>query len=165
MTCRAYCKHALLLVLLLGLVGCASWFGMGDSRDPQVHLVHVDVVKAKMLEQRFVLRFRIDNPNDSRLRVRGLVYRVSLGAIVLADGEANDWFSVAAHSREYYDIPVRTNLWQHARELAKLLKDPDQPIAYRLEGTLKTGLFFGHGLRLDRKGEIIPGDFIPEQAQ
>jgi LEA14-like dessication related protein len=146
MTCRAYCKHALLLVLLLGLVGCASWFGIGDSRDPQVHLVHVDVVKAKMLEQRFV-------------------YRVSLGDIVLADGEATDWFSVAAHSREYYDIPVRTNLWQHARELAKLLKDPDQPIAYRLEGTLKTGLFFGHGLRLDRKGEIIPGDFIPEQAQ
>ena len=43
-----------------------------------------------------------------------------------------------------------------------LLETPDQPIPYRLEGTLQTGLFYGYDVHLTRKGEIIPGDFIPE---
>ncbi|MNW10568.1 hypothetical protein D3C71_2078130 [compost metagenome] len=59
-------------------------------------------------------------------------------------------------------MPIRTNLWQHLREVVKLLKKPDQPIPYRLEGELKTGLFIGNDVHLSRYGEIIPGDFIPE---
>lgn len=159
---RAHClKQAIGLALLLSLGGCTSWF-TGHYQDPQVHLVNVKVVKAKVLEQRFILRFSIENPNNSRLPVRGLIYRVFLGDILLADGEADDWFTVAAHSKEYYEIPVRTNLWEHLREVAKLLKHPDRPIPYRLEGTLKTGILFGHNLHLNRSDEIIPGDFIPE---
>jgi LEA14-like dessication related protein len=154
-------KYATGLALLLSLSGCMSWF-TGRYQDPEVHLVHVEVVKAKLFEQRFVLRLSIDNPNDSRLPVRGLIYRVTLGGILLTDGEADDWFTVAAHSKEYYEIAVRTNLWEHLRDLAKLLKHPDRPIPYRLEGTLKTGFLFGHHLHLDRSGEIIPGDYIPE---
>ena len=38
-------------------------------------------------EQRFKLYFRIDNPNDSTLTVRGLTYRIQLDAIKLAEGE------------------------------------------------------------------------------
>lgn len=154
-------KHAIGLALLLGLCGCSSWFS-GPYQDPQVHLVHVEVVRAKVLEQRFVLRFSIDNPNNARLRVRGLIYRVTLGDILLTDGEVDDWFTVAAHSKEYYEIPVRTNLWEHLRDLAKLLKHPERPVPYRLEGRLKTGFLFRHNLHLDHSGEIIPGDYIPE---
>jgi len=161
LTTAAWFKHALGLTLLLSLGGCSSWFG-GHYQDPEVHLVNVQVVKAKVLEQRFMLRFSIDNPNNSRVRVRGLIYRVTLGGILLTDGEADDWFTVAAHSKEYYEIPVRTNLWEHLRELAKLLKHPDRPVPYRLEGRLKTGFLFRHNLHLDRSGEIIPGNYIPE---
>jgi LEA14-like dessication related protein len=149
------------LALLLSLSGCSSWFTR-DYRDPQVHLVNVEVVKAKVLEQRFMLRFSIDNPNSGKLRVRGLIYRVTLGGILLAEGEADDWFTVAGHRKEYYEIPIRTNLWEHLRDLAKLLKHKDQPIPYLLQGELKTGIFFRRGLRLDRSGEIIPGKYIPE---
>ncbi|MGO1272536.1 MAG: LEA type 2 family protein, partial [Pseudomonas helleri] len=59
-------------------------------------------------------------------------------------------------------VPVRTNLWQHMRPLIKLLESPDEPIPYRLDGTLQTGLFFGYDVHVVRKGEIMPGDFIPE---
>src|SRR5690606_41335813 len=52
------------LFLLLALPGCSSWFGAAFI-EPEVRLVRVDVIKAKLLEQRFSLRFRIDNPNDS----------------------------------------------------------------------------------------------------
>src|SRR5690606_15927894 len=122
----------------------------------------VDVVKARLLEQQFVLRFRIDNPNGVSLPVRGLVYDVTLNDIPLADGESSTWFTVPAYGRMEFDVPVRTNLWRHMKYIVKLLEKPDQPIRYRLQGEVKTGLLFGRSVHLSRKGEIIPGDFIPE---
>ena len=77
-----------------------------------MHLVKVEVVRAKLLEQRFVLHFRIDNPNDSDLTVRGLEYRIHLGDILLAEGEHEHWFTVG---------PKRSGYLQGA--------DPHQPVA------------------------------------
>lgn len=151
----------LVLVMLLALSGCASWFN-ADDKDPQVHLERIELVRAKLLEQRFKLHFRIDNPNDSTLTVRGLVYTVYVGSIKMTEGEYSHWFSVEPNSHADLVVPVRTNLWQHMRPLIKLLETPDQPIPYRLDGTLQTGLFFGYDVHVVRKGEIIPGDLIPE---
>ena len=145
------------LLSVLGLTGCATWF-TGNYQDPQVHLVKVEVVKANMLQQRFILRFRIDNPNPRSLPVRGMSYSVRLGDMLLTEGDASDWFSVAGNSGEYYELPVRTNLWQHARELSRLLKHPQRPIRYELRGELRTGVLFGHDVVLDHTGEISPGN-------
>ncbi|WP_347904480.1 LEA type 2 family protein [Pseudomonas purpurea] len=149
------------LLIVLGLAGCASWFS-DDALEPQVHLVKVEVVRAKLLEQKFVLHFRVDNPNDSDLTVRGIEYRVHLGDLLLADGEYERWVTVAPHSSGRYKVPIRTNLWPQVRDLVKLLKKPDQTIPYRLEGELETGLFIAHYVHLARNGVIIPADLIPE---
>ncbi|EIK94753.1 hypothetical protein PMM47T1_20693 [Pseudomonas sp. M47T1] len=141
--------------LFLGLSGCASWFA-DDLKDPEVHLLDVQVVKAKLLQQKFVLHFRIDNPNDTSLTVSGLHYRVHLADILLAEGEYDEWLSVDAHSSARFNVPIRTNLWEHLRDVVKLLRHPDRPIPYRLEGELKTGLVFGHDVVLRRSGEVMP---------
>lgn len=157
----ALITRTLVLGIILALTGCASWFESSD-KDPVVRLEHVELIQAKLLEQRFKLHFKVENPNDSTLTVRGLSYRVYLGPVLLTQGENSHWFSVEPKSYTEYVVPVRTNLWQHVKPLVKLLESPDQPIPYRLEGTLETGLFFGNDVHLMRKGEIIPGDFIPE---
>ncbi|MGE8359510.1 LEA type 2 family protein [Pseudomonas sp.] len=151
----------MVLGLLSGLGGCSTWL-TGGFEDPDVRLLKVDVVKAKLLEQRFVLRFRIDNPNGMSLPVRGLDYRVHLNDVLLAEGESDTWFTVPAHGHHVFDVPVRTNLWRHVRQIVKLLEHPDEPIRYRLEGEVKTGLMFGRNVHMSRNGEIIPGEFIPE---
>ena len=153
--------HCISLLLLLSLSGCVSWFS-DDELEPQVHLLKVEVVRARLLDQKFMLYFRVDNPNDSNLTVRGLEYRIHLSQFLLTEGESDQSFSVAPKSSGYFQVPIRTNLWQHLREVVKLLKKPEQPIPYRLEGTLQTGLLFGKDVHLSRYGEIIPGDFIPE---
>lgn len=149
-------------LLFLGLGGCASWFG-DDLPDPQVHLVKVEVVRAKLLEQKFILHFRVDNPNDSDLTVRGLEYRIHLGDMLLAEGEHEHWFTVGPKRSAYFKVPIRTNLWPKVRDLVKMLKKPDQPIPYRLEGEMETGLFIAHYVHLARNGVIILADLIPEQ--
>lgn len=147
--------------LLSGLSGCSTWLS-SSFEDPDVRLVKVDVLRAKLLEQRFVLRFRIDNPNGVSLPVRGLNYVVHLNEVMLAEGESETWFTVPAHGHHEFDVPVRTNLWRHVRQVVKLLEQPDQPISYRLQGEVKTGLLFGRRVHMARNGVIIPGDFLPE---
>ena len=164
MTTRRIALYLLTATLFLGLGGCASWFS-SDEPDPEVHLIRVEVVRAKLMEQRFVLHFRIDNPNDSDLTVRSLEYRIHLGDILLTEGEYDNWFSIGPKHSAYVKVPIRTNLWPKVRDLVKMLKNPDQSIPYRLEGELKTGLFIPHDVHLARNGVIIAADLIPEHIQ
>ncbi|MFC6339347.1 hypothetical protein GIR22_14270 [Pseudomonas sp. CCM 7891] len=154
--------YSLMLALTLGLTGCASWFEDG-APPPQVHLVKIEVVRAKLLEQKFKLYFRVDNRDDADLTVRGLIYKITLDDLLLTEGESNEWLTVAPRSHAFFKVSVRTNLWPQVREVVAMLKKPSQPIPYRLEGELKTGLFIGNDVHVLRNGEIIPGDFIPER--
>jgi LEA14-like dessication related protein len=149
------------LSLFSGLSGCSTWMS-GGFKDPDVRLIKVDVIRAKLLEQHFVLRFRIDNPNSVSLPVRGLDYSVYLNEVKLAEGESSTWFTVPAHGHHQFDVPVRTNLWRHLRRIVKLLEKPEEPIRYRLTGEVKTGFLFGRNVQVARNGEIIPGHFIPK---
>lgn len=150
-----------LLSLLTGLSGCSTWLG-SDFENPQVQLAKVEIIKARLLEQQFMLRFRIDNPNDHSLPVRGLRYNVHLNDVQLASGESSGWLTVPANSFDYYEVPVYTNLWRHMKYIVRLLEKPDRPIAYRLDGELKIGLVMGRKVHISANGEIIPGTFIPE---
>ncbi|WP_248745182.1 LEA type 2 family protein [Pseudomonas sp. MWU12-2037] len=150
------------LLMLLTLSGCSSWFD-GGTREPEVRLVRVELIKARLVQQKFRLHFRVDNPNDDSLTVRSLHYRLYLDGWLLSEGESETgWFTVEANSHASLVIPVRTNLWEHLRDLTKRLKHPHDPIPYRLEGELETGLFLSHDVHLERKGEIIPAEIIPE---
>ncbi|MCZ4127438.1 LEA type 2 family protein [Stutzerimonas balearica] len=154
-------RTVLLLSLLGSLTACSTWFS-NNFVDPKVHLTKVEVVKARLLEQQFMLRFRIDNPNDHSLPVRGLRYKVHLNEVELADGESSGWLTVPAHGFEYYEVTVHTNLWKHMKYIVRLLEKPDRAIRYSLDGELKTGLMLGRAVQISTKGEIIPGNFIPE---
>jgi LEA14-like dessication related protein len=165
MCCQTPLTRILSLLLTLGLLvslgGCSSWL-TDDFRDPEVRLLKVDVIKAKLLEQKFVLRFRIDNPNDISLPIRGLNYNVKLNGVLLAEGQSDKSFTVPARGHQTFDVPVRTNLWRHLKRIVNSLEDPDEPISYQLQGEVKTGLMFGRSVHLQRNGEIIPGNYIPE---
>lgn len=162
MLSQAHVIRVLSLGLLLSLLNGCSSLHVSDYEEPQVHLLKVEVVKAKLLQQDFKLRFRVDNPNDRSVLVRGLRYKITLNDVVLAEGESTDWFVVDGQSRRNFVVPISTNLWKDLKPIAKMLKKKDQPIQYRIEGKLKTGFLFRHNVRIGRKGEIMPGNFIPE---
>ncbi|MBT2339575.1 MULTISPECIES: LEA type 2 family protein [Pseudomonas] len=149
------------LLLFIGLGGCASWL-REETPEPQVHLVKVEVVRARLLEQKFTLHFRVDNPGDNDLTVRSLTYRIHLGDLLLTEGEHEHWFTVAPRHSAYFKVPIRTNLWPRVREVVKLLQKPREQIPYRLEGELETGLFIAHYVHLERNGVIIAADLIAE---
>ncbi|WP_434705181.1 LEA type 2 family protein [Pseudomonas sp. Z1-12] len=161
MTLPSFLLRVTCLLLFFGFGGCASWRG-DEAAEPQVHLVKVEVIRARLVEQRFMLHFRVDNPGDSDLTVRGLTYRVHLGELLLTEGEHEHWFTVRPRHSAYFKVPVRTNLWPQVREVVKLLEKPREQIPYRLEGELETGLFIAHYVHLERNGVIIAADLIAE---
>ena len=95
--------------------------------------------------------------------IRDRVYKVTLDDFVLTEGESNEWLTVPPRGHAFFKVSVRTILWPQIRDVVQLLKKPDQPVPYRLEGELKTGLFIGYDVQVAHNGVIIPGDFIPER--
>ena len=161
MTLSSHLLRITCLLLFIGLGSCASWRG-DEAPEPQVHLTKVVVVRARLVEQKFMLHFRVDNPDDSDLTVRGITYRIHLGDLLLTEGEHEHWFTVRPGHSRYFRVPIRTNLWPQVRKLVKMLEKPRQQIPYRLEGELETGLFIAHYVHLRRNGVIIAADFIAE---
>ncbi len=147
-------------LLLTLLAGCSFWGG-NSWREPQVHLLRVETVKARLHQQEFILHLRVDNPNDGRLFIRNLSYAVRLNELLLVEDQTSLWRSVGGHARRTFRVTARTNLWRQLKPLAKLLKS-EAPLTYSLQGELNTGLIFHRTLHLSRSGEIIPGDLLPE---
>lgn len=155
-------RTLLIVIVLCGLSGCSSWWGESAWQEPRIRLLKVEPVKVRLLQQDMRLYFEIDNPNDARLLVRSLRYKVIIDDMPLLDDEVSDWFFVSGHSHEILVVPVRTNLWRYAKPIAQRLKQRDRPIPYRLEGKLKTGLLFRDSVRIGLNGEIMPTDQMME---
>ncbi len=159
-TRKTITRLAILSVTLL-LSACSSLFS-SDFRDPSIHLTRVEVVRAKMLEQRFNLYFKVNNPNSISLDIQDIRYSVFLNEIKLASGQSNASFTLPPNSTTEIKVPVRSNLWRNLKQVIKMLKNPHEPINYRLEGEVEVGSWFGRSVQLQRSGEIIPSNFIPE---
>lgn len=154
-------RLASLLLSLVLLGGCSTWFG-GTFADPEVRLLRVETVEARLDEQLFRLHFEIANPNGRSLPVRGMNYSLFLNEIPLARNEDERSLIIPAHGNRRFEANLHTNLWRHIRDITRFLEKPDQPVHYRLEGTLKAGMLFGRNVPFSRSGEIIPRDHIPE---
>ena len=149
---------ALLFVLLTGMLalqGCAVF--NRSYTEPEVTLANVEMLKANLWEQSFRLRLRVDNPNDRSLPVRGMHYQIHLNNMRLATGVTDRSFNVPAYGSEYFDITVRANIWRHLGPLLRLAENP-QPIDYRIDGHIRTGLFWAPRLTLREQGTLDPAD-------
>src|SRR5699024_1695811 len=160
-TIRRTSAYLILLSLLGLLASCSSGISSGFKK-PDRQLVDVELVRARLLEQKFILHFRVDNPNSKSLPVRSINYRLLLNDTPLATGSNNQWLTVPANGHAYFKIPVHTNLWRHMKVVVRMLEKPDQPIHYALHADVKTGLLFSKKINIVRHGDIIPGDYIRE---
>lgn len=144
-----------LVASVLWISGCAV-FGQGYTK-PEIQLANLEMLQSNLWEQSFRLRLRVDNPNDRSLPVRGMHYRVYLNDSRLATGVTNQPFDVPAYGSEYFELDVRSNLWRHLGDLIKLV-ERQQPVSYRIEGHISTGIFWARKLNLQEHGTLDPAD-------
>ncbi len=138
--------------LALATAGCAALAPKFET--PQLSVVNVQVLDAQLMEQRFNVRMRVQNPNDRALPIRGLAYTMQLAGQDFGRGQTAKAFTVPALGEAEFDMVVTTNLATGLlRILPQLERDPSQ-LEYRIEGRVSTELPFLKSIPFVEKGKL-----------
>ena len=148
--------HGLLLAfVLLSLSACSSINTLRQIVDPPtVSLVDVRLVSAGLLEQRYRLSLRVQNPNSVAIPINGMNYSVGLGGSEFARGVTASSFVLPAKGEDLVEIDVSTNLLDSARHVYALLKSGEDNVDYNLSGNVQVDLPFVKSMPFSRSGQV-----------
>ncbi|MGD8710110.1 MAG: LEA type 2 family protein [Ectothiorhodospiraceae bacterium] len=129
------------VVVLVSLLaaGCAAMRPKVES--PRVSLSSVRLIEAGLLEQRFELGLRVQNPNDFSLNIAGMDYELKLNGERFATGVASERVSVPASGEAVVQVPVTTSLLDNLDRLRRWQSRPPQSLDYDLSGRVKLSDF------------------------
>jgi len=123
---------AIIALLAMALGGCATLTGLGEA--PRVSLVNIEPVDFQLLEQRFRVSLRIQNPNDRDITIRGLDYRIVINEKVFAQGVSGKPVSVPAWGEGIAEVEVVSSLDRVIDQLRAFGERASPDIDYALSG-------------------------------
>jgi LEA14-like dessication related protein len=127
----------LILLLLVSLTACA-WLPE-KPLSPRVTLVSVQLSSMELLEQRYGLKLRIQNPNDFALNIQGLDFEVELNRAPFASGVAGERVVVPAFGEALLQVEVSSSVWSLARQLREMGEGRQEEFNYRIHGRMSLG--------------------------
>ncbi|SDY86721.1 LEA type 2 family protein [Nitrosomonas sp. Nm33] len=143
------------LMLFLGMtalvVGCTQLGGI--KQNPSISLADIELVELGLLEQRFNLKLRIQNPNDIALRINGMTFDVELNGVDFAKGLSDQVVTVPRLGEKVMEVKATSTLGTLWKQLGELEKSSREKVEYRLSGRL-----FLEGLGsvpFERKGDVF----------
>lgn len=147
-------RAAILALCFATLAGCASSGRTIES--PVVLLEGIALQELNFKEQKFQLRFNVDNPNPFPLPISSVRYKVFLEKMQFAGGETAGRFTVPANGKTSFDVSVNLDLLKSASTLSSLLRGGvSRPLAYELQGSLAVAIPFTKPLNFAREGTIV----------
>ena len=133
---RRLILQALSLVTYLVIVsGCATLTHKVEP--PTVSLAGIQLLELGLLEQRYRLQLRIQNPNDFALPIAGMEYRVNLNDAEFAHGVSSHSVSVPAFDEAVLEVDGVSNLSSVLNQLQLLGSRREQTLRYALTGSAK----------------------------
>ena len=147
-----------MLATALALSACAGTETLVSS--PTVNLASVELERASLRQQTFLLGFDVSNPNPFPLPVRSMTYRVLFDDEKFAGGEAAGSFTVPARGDDEFMISVDLDILNSASQFASLMQNgvPDQ-VNYALEGSLTVDIPFTRPIPFSSSGVIRVGGY------
>ena len=99
--------RAMFVALFATLASCST---LGPKFvAPQVSLVGIQIMSADMFAQQFMVRVKVENPNDLEVAVSGLEYEIFLMGDSFAEGASESSFVLPAKGEAEFDMIVKTN--------------------------------------------------------
>jgi len=123
---------SLACILLVAIVGCASWFMKGES--PEVLVTNVTPLEGTAFEQRLQVDLRIRNPNDFDLPVTGIDFTLNLNGKRLARGLGNTAITIPRLSEAVVSVQTSTSTFDVVRQLLSFSQTQD--LSYDITGWL-----------------------------
>ncbi|MEZ0121850.1 MAG: LEA type 2 family protein [Candidatus Reddybacter sp.] len=106
---------------------------------PAVHLVKIEPLSSRGLEQRFRVDLKIINPNRSGLSVSGMSYTLTLNGEKVVKGVTGRISEIPSYSETTIQVEASTNILAGLRLISSLLNKPGRELHYELETKLRSG--------------------------
>jgi LEA14-like dessication related protein len=97
----------ILLLLCVGIVvsACSPKF-----ERPNLTVVGIELQGGNLLQQNFLVKFQVENPNDRALPVSGLRADLNVGGERIASGVSNHAFVVPPMGQSEFDMTITANM-------------------------------------------------------
>jgi LEA14-like dessication related protein len=135
-----------MLLLSIALAACAPKF-----ERPNLTVVGIDLQGGNFLQQNFLVKFQVQNPNDRALPVSGLHAELNVGGQRIASGVSNRAFVVPPMGQSEFDMTITANMAATVLQLANRHADS---IDYEVTGAANLDLPFLHDLPFRQAGSF-----------
>jgi LEA14-like dessication related protein len=142
---------ALFFVILLN--GCAALQSAIET--PHVTLNNLQAVDMTLLEQRYALTLRVQNPNPVPLPITGMNFQLDVNDTELGRGVTNEAVTVPAYGEALVEVKLVSNLMRIFNQIRGLESSKGQSLRYRLSGGLSISSRMGK-LPFEYIGEFNP---------
>jgi len=122
----------LAMLIFVSHLNACTWM-YDDFKAPKVKLLAIEPSQFSLFEQRFNIRLRLQNRNDSELAIRDMVYALKLNGVDFAQGISDQEITIPEYGEYVIELPVSVKLKTLLRQLTR--RDGG-PIRYQLTGQL-----------------------------
>jgi LEA14-like dessication related protein len=139
-----------LAVCVVVLSGC-TLFGI---REPlSVTIADLKPIEIGVLEQRYAMKVRVLNPNDTEIAFDGVVFELEINGVPFAKGVTDQASVVPRFGEALIDVQLVSGLQNILRQINELTKGERTSLSYRIRGRLYYKGAFGF-VSFDSSGEI-----------
>jgi LEA14-like dessication related protein len=149
----------LVAVLLPALAGCAA-LGL---RDPvSVEVVGLEPLPGEGMETRFLLKLRVQNPNEAAIEYDGVFAELDLADSKLASGVSDQKGTVPRFGEQVIALPMSVPVGAMIRQAIGLATGQRTKFAYQLRGKLSGPGFAAQ--RFESRGELqLPANLFGQE--
>lgn len=140
-------------MLVTGALAGACARAPASMQPPQVTLAGISLVAIDLLEQRYEIRLRVQNPNHFDFVIEGMQYQVEINDKVFARGLSNHTVSVPHNDMRTVSVEAVSTLNDVLRLLQVEERSGPEVLRYRVSGTLKLR-HHANDVAFDHRGEI-----------
>jgi LEA14-like dessication related protein len=137
------------LAIFLLLACCAACSPKFER--PNLTVVGIERQGGNFLQQTFLVKFQVQNPNDRALPVTGLHAELNVGGQRIASGVSNKAFVVPAMGQSEFDMTITANV---AMALLQLANRHTDSVDYEVTGSANLDLPFLHDLPFRQNGSF-----------
>jgi LEA14-like dessication related protein len=134
------------LVLLMCCAACAPKF-----ERPNLTVSGIQMQGGNFLQQNFLVKFQVQNPNTRALPVSGLHAELNVGGQRIASGVSNRAFVVPPMGESEFDMTITANV---AVALLQLANRHSDAVDYEVTGAADLDLPFLHDLPFHQTGSF-----------
>jgi LEA14-like dessication related protein len=138
--------RVLTLVLLMCSAACVPKF-----ERPNLTVSGIQMQGGNFLQQNFLVKFQVQNPNDRALPVSGLHAELNVGGQRIASGVSNRAFVVPPMGQSEFDMTITANV---AVALLQLASRHSDSVDYEVTGAANLDLPFLHDLPFHQTGSF-----------